>query len=229
MPLLPSGAPQVLLIEDDPDLLDLLSMTLTEEGLQVTGAASVAEAQVLLGQDAFALIVTDLFRPPHGHPFSTLEVLRHQTPNTPMMIMTAWSLTPEEVALRGYQSLLSKPFEREAIVALVKQGLAPKSANDAQERAAHERPSSGEEDDGTSWPLSPLLKVQAAYLPAAHLRCWQPTWVNGHELAAWEQKAGLHAFVMARCAEGWVLLLTTQGITATGIPTLRLTFRHPTT
>lgn len=85
------------------------------------------------------------------------------------------------------------------------------------------------EDDATSWPLSTLLKVLAVYQPGTHQRHWQPTRVNGLELAAGEQEAGLHAFVNARRIEGWVLLLTTQGSTAAGIPTMRLTFRPPTT
>lgn len=114
MLLLPIDAPQVLLIEDDSDLLEALYAMLTEEGFQVTMVASCTEAQVLLGQEAFDVVCTDLFRPPHGTLFSTLEMVRYQVPKTPMMIMTAWPLTPEAVALRGYQGVLSKPFEREA-------------------------------------------------------------------------------------------------------------------
>lgn len=229
MLLLPGAASRILLIEDDPDLLEALCDTLTEVGFQITRASSCAEAQVLLGQDAFDVIFTNLFRPPHGNPFSTLEALRHQAPQTPMVIMTAWSLTPEDVARRGYQGLLSKPVEREAVVTLVKQELAPKSAHDAQDQAAQERSSTGVEDGGTSEPLPTVLKVLAAYLPADVQQRWQPTQVNGRELATWEQEPGLHAFVTARRTEGWVLFLTSQGITAAGIPTLRLIFRHPQT
>ena len=83
------------------------------------------------------------------------------------------------------------------------------------------------EADETIWPLSTLLRVRAAYQPGTSQRRWQPTSVNGRKLAAWVQEAGLHAFVSARRAEGWALLLTTQGSTATGMPTLRLTFHHP--
>lgn len=83
------------------------------------------------------------------------------------------------------------------------------------------------EDNGTSGTLPPLLHVLATYLPGDLQRPWQPRWVNGLELAAEEQAAGLHAFVSARRAEGWALLLTAQGSTAAGIPTLRLTFYQP--
>ena len=123
MPRLPLRVPPVLLIADDPALLELLHITLTEEGLPVTRASSFAEAQVLLSQATFACILTDLFRPPQGDPFSTVAVLRRLAPTTPLVIMTAWPLTPEDVAQRGYQGLLSKPFELEALVATVQTGL----------------------------------------------------------------------------------------------------------
>lgn len=228
MPLLPSAA-HVLLIEDHPDLQDALHATLTEEGVQVTLAASCAQAQVLLRHDAFDVIFTDLFRPLHGNPFRTLEGLRHQASSTPIMVITAWPLTAEDVVRRGYQGLLSHPFEREIVVALLKQGVALNSATAAQESAGRQRSASGDEGEGISGRLPTLLKVRAAYLPAGQQPCWQPTWMNGRELAPSAQEAGLYAFVTARRIEGWVLCLTTQGMTATGIPTLRLTFRHPTT
>lgn len=123
MPLLLRHAPQVLLIEDDPDLLGVLHSALTEEGLQVTLATSAAQAQVLLGQNTFACMVTDLLRPPQGDPFSTVETFRRLAPTTPLVLMTAWPLTPEAVARRGYQGLLSKPFDLEAFVRLVQTGL----------------------------------------------------------------------------------------------------------
>lgn len=98
----------------------------------------------------------------------------------------------------------------------------------SQEERMDDRPQ-WNEDEGTSGLLPTLLNVLAAYQPCEHQQRWQPRWVNGLELAAWEQEAGLLAFVSARCAEGWALLLTTQGSTATDMTTLRLTFHHPKT
>lgn len=241
--LVVSPPPRVFVIDDDPDLLELLLDTLTEEGFPVTVASSLDEAQVLLSQDTFACILTDLFRPSQGDPFSAVESMRQLAPTTPLLIMTAWQLAPEDVAQHGYQGLLSKPFELEAVVALVQTGLTDQPVARSllppreeqrrrpmlrQEERQDDHPQ-GDADEGTSWPLSPLLKVLAAYQLFDHQMCWQPTWVNGLELAAGEQEAGLYAFVSARRAEGWALLLTTQGATAAGIPTLRLTFSHPTT
>lgn len=123
MPLLPRRAPHVLLIAADPALLELLHAMLTEEGLPVTLASSAAEAQVLLSQDTFACMVTDLFRPSQGDPFSMVEAVRQLAPTTPLVIMTAWQLTPEDVAQRGYQGLLAKPFDLEAVVRLLQTGL----------------------------------------------------------------------------------------------------------
>ena len=53
------GQPRVLVVDDEPDLLELLEMTLSRMGLDTSRAESVAEAQRMLDRDPFDLCLTD--------------------------------------------------------------------------------------------------------------------------------------------------------------------------
>jgi CheY-like chemotaxis protein len=58
----------VLLVEDDGDLRELLSLTLGRHGARVTEAGSVAEARAALRTGMHDVLVTDLRLPDgHGH------------------------------------------------------------------------------------------------------------------------------------------------------------------
>ena len=69
------GQPKVLVIDDEPDLLELLELTLSRMGLDTTRAQSVAEAIRLLDAQAFDLCLTDM-RLPDGE---GLRVVEHIT------------------------------------------------------------------------------------------------------------------------------------------------------
>lgn len=53
----------VLLVEDTPDIRDLLHLVLTEAGYRVTAVATGTEALVALAEIAYALVVTDYHLP----------------------------------------------------------------------------------------------------------------------------------------------------------------------
>jgi len=53
------GQPKVLVVDDEPDLLELLEMTLSRMGLDTSRAESVGEALKMLDRDAYDLCLTD--------------------------------------------------------------------------------------------------------------------------------------------------------------------------
>ena len=57
------GQPHVLVIDDEPDLLELLELTLSRMGLDTIRAESVAEAVRLLDKEPFDLCLTDMRLP----------------------------------------------------------------------------------------------------------------------------------------------------------------------
>ena len=64
--------PNVLIVDDEPDILELLELALSRMGLEVTRAGGVTEAAQRLAERSYALCLTDM-RMADG---SGLEVLR---------------------------------------------------------------------------------------------------------------------------------------------------------
>ena len=118
------SAPRVLVVDDEPDLLDLMEITLAKMGLDICRAATVAEARQLLGDERFDLCLTDM-RLTDG---SGLEVLQHigeRHPTMPVAVITAYGNTGNAVeALKaGAFDYLSKPVALDQLRALVKTAL----------------------------------------------------------------------------------------------------------
>ena len=67
------GAGQVLVVDDEPDIRELLELTLLKMGLGVSSAGSVSEAKDLLREQRFDLCLTDM-RLPDGE---GLELVQH--------------------------------------------------------------------------------------------------------------------------------------------------------
>ncbi|MCP5279600.1 MAG: sigma-54-dependent Fis family transcriptional regulator [Thiobacillus sp.] len=116
--------PRVLLVDDEPDLLDLLELDMVRMGLDSERAGSVAQARSLLDRQGFDLCLTDM-RLPDG---DGLEVVRHiaeHAPRTPVAVITAFgSAENAVVALKaGAFDYVEKPVSPENIRALVRSAL----------------------------------------------------------------------------------------------------------
>jgi two-component system response regulator PilR (NtrC family) len=111
----------VLLVDDEPDLLDLMELTLVKMGLDTERAASVAEARQRLAARHFDLCLTDM-RLPDG---SGLDVVacanQHKLP-VPVAVITAFGSAGNAVeALKaGAFDYLAKPVALDQLRGLVK-------------------------------------------------------------------------------------------------------------
>ena len=68
------GQPKVLVVDDEPDLLELLELTLSRMGLDTTRAESVNDALRLLDREPFDLCLTDM-RLPDGEGLRVVEYI----------------------------------------------------------------------------------------------------------------------------------------------------------
>ncbi|WP_286807591.1 MULTISPECIES: sigma-54-dependent transcriptional regulator [unclassified Marinimicrobium] len=113
MPDTPSAAPvDILVIEDDPDLRQLLLEELTDAGHRCAGKGDLASARQWLSEEAPKLVVSDLHLP-DGNGLDLLEELR-QLPVRPSFIaITAFGTIDQAVdALkRGADDFLTKPLD----------------------------------------------------------------------------------------------------------------------
>src|SRR6478672_12249086 len=118
------GQPRVLLIDDEPDLLELLELTLSRMGLDTTRAESVAEAIRFLDSESFDLCLTDM-RLPDGPGLRVVEHINQKGLDVPVAVITAYGSAENAVAAlkAGAFDYLAKPVALEQLRALVKQAL----------------------------------------------------------------------------------------------------------
>jgi len=118
------GQPRVLVVDDEPDLLELLELTLSRMGLETVCAQSVGEAVQLLDKDPFDLCLTDM-RLPDGEGLRVVEHITHKGLDVPVAVITAFGSAENAVAAlkAGAFDYLAKPVALEQLRALVKQAL----------------------------------------------------------------------------------------------------------
>src|SRR5215467_5782095 len=118
------GQPKVLLIDDEPDLLELLELTLSRMGLDTTRAESVGEAIRYVDAESFDLCLTD-WRLPDGQGLKVVEHINQKGLDLPVAVITAYGSAENAVAAlkAGAFDYLAKPVALEQLRALVKQAL----------------------------------------------------------------------------------------------------------
>ena len=130
----PNRRSRVLVVDDEPDLLELLELTLVRMGLEVERAESVASAIALIDRAPFDLCLTDM-RLPDGEGLRIIEHIHASGIDLPIAVITAYGSTTNAVAAlkAGAFDYLSKPVALEQLRALVKSALdvavAPKIAS----------------------------------------------------------------------------------------------------
>ncbi len=119
----------VLLVDDDPDLLRLLSMRLEAAGLKVKTASGGAEALAQLGISRPGVVVTDL-RMDGMDGMALFDRIHEQDPALPVIVLTAHGSIPDavEATQRGVFGYLTKPYEAPELIALVRRAIALQSA-----------------------------------------------------------------------------------------------------
>ena len=112
-----SCKPVVMLVDDDRDLLRLLSMRLLAAGYQVTAVTSGEEALAQLAESQPHVMVTDLQM--DGMDGMTLFDRVHALhPTLPVLVLTAHGTIPDafDAANRGVFSYLTKPFNSRVLL-----------------------------------------------------------------------------------------------------------------
>ena len=111
------NASDILLVDDDPDLLRLISLRLTSAGYRVRTADSGETALAALAVARPAAVVTDL-RMPGIDGLQLFEAIHREHPTLPVIILTAHGTIPDAVAAtqRGVFGFLTKPFDSQELL-----------------------------------------------------------------------------------------------------------------
>ncbi|MGR6036202.1 MAG: sigma-54-dependent transcriptional regulator [Candidatus Nitrosoglobus sp.] len=116
--------PLALIVDDEPDILELLELTLVPMEIDCQKAASLAEAGKRLQQHSFNLCLTDM-RLPDGDGIELVRRINQDYPETPVAVITAHGNV--ETAVKALKSgafdFISKPVDLWALRNLVKVAL----------------------------------------------------------------------------------------------------------
>lgn len=107
----PLSPPRLLVVDDDIDLRGVLQDYLSEEGYVVDVAATQDEALALIDTRLYHLIITDLLAHSATAPLSSALAILDQARPTPVVALTGWNISEEDVADTGLLLLIRKPFD----------------------------------------------------------------------------------------------------------------------
>ncbi|MDH3615106.1 MAG: sigma-54 dependent transcriptional regulator [Gammaproteobacteria bacterium] len=104
--------PLALVIDDEPDIRELLTLTLGRMDIRTESAADVSSAKSLLGKHQFDLCLTDM-RLPDGDGLELVEWMQGNAPGVPVAVITAHGNVETAVqALKlGAFDFISKPLD----------------------------------------------------------------------------------------------------------------------
>jgi len=127
----------ILLVDDDPDILKLLSLRLVAAGYGVRAVDSGEKALAVLAASRPELVITDL-KMGGMDGLALFDEIRKQAPMLPVIILTAHGTIPDAVAAtrRGVFGFQTKPFDGKHLVEQVEQAL----------RLSGNGPGAGDED-----------------------------------------------------------------------------------
>ena len=115
---------EILIVDDEPDIRELLEITIGRMGLKTAAADSVAAAITLLNNREFALCLTDM-KLPDGNGMEIIQHIQRDAPQTPVAMITAFGNVETAIgALKaGAFDFITKPIDLERLRILIQTSL----------------------------------------------------------------------------------------------------------
>ncbi len=115
---------RVLIVDDEPDIRELLEITLLRMGLETRSAGDYSNATRLLKEEPFDLCLTDM-KLPDGDGIALVEHIQQQFPQTPAAVITAHGSI--DLAIKAMKSgafdFVSKPVSLDTLRNLIEKAL----------------------------------------------------------------------------------------------------------
>ncbi|MDQ7955344.1 MAG: sigma 54-interacting transcriptional regulator [Pseudomonadota bacterium] len=121
----PGNGARILVVDDDADLLRLLSLRLQGAGYQVTAVTSAESALTQLEIEHPRLVLSDV-KLPGRDGLQLFDEIRKRHPTLPVILLTAHGTIPDavEATARGVFTYLTKPYEARELLDKIQQALA---------------------------------------------------------------------------------------------------------
>lgn len=118
---------RVLIVDDEPDLLEVLAFELDRGGFDVLQAGSGHAAMGLLARERVDAVLTDL-RMPGGDGIELLDRLKARDAETPVVMLVTGNpdLPLEEAFNKGAAAVFTKPYDGAKICAALRRELTPR-------------------------------------------------------------------------------------------------------
>jgi len=120
-----STGARILVVDDDADMLRLLSMRLNGAGYQVSAVASAEAALAQLAVERPQLVLSDV-RLPGRDGLALFDEIRQRHPSLPVILLTAHGTIPDavEATARGVFGYLTKPYDARELLDKIAQAMA---------------------------------------------------------------------------------------------------------
>jgi two-component system response regulator GlrR len=117
-------APHLLVVDDDADMLRLLSMRLQAASYRVSTAASAEAALAQLEVERPQLVISDV-RLPGIDGLALFDEVHRRHPSLPVILLTAHGTIPDavEATRRGVFTYLTKPYDSKELLERITQAL----------------------------------------------------------------------------------------------------------
>ncbi|MHB8623800.1 MAG: sigma-54-dependent transcriptional regulator [Sulfuricaulis sp.] len=115
---------QILIVDDEPDIREVLELTLGRMNLETRSASNLEEARHLLGEYQFNLCLTDM-RLPDGNGIELVRHIQEKHPYLPVAVITAFGNMETAVAAlkAGAFDFVSKPLDLNDLRNIVRSAL----------------------------------------------------------------------------------------------------------
>ena len=119
-----TAIPNILIVDDEPDIIELLELTLARMGLEVSSAKCIGDAKQFLQSRQFQLCLTDM-RLPDGEGLDLVKYIGNHCADLPVAVITAYGTAENAVAAlkAGAFDYLPKPVSLKQLRDLVKSAL----------------------------------------------------------------------------------------------------------
>ena len=116
--------PLVLIVDDEPDIRELLEITLNRMDIQTCSAENIESAKALLQQNSFDLCLTDM-KLPDGNGLDLVDTIQAMSNPIPVAVITAHGNMDTAILAmkKGAFDFVSKPIDLSVLRQLVSSAL----------------------------------------------------------------------------------------------------------
>ena len=116
---------KVLIVDDEPDIIEIVQFAIENEGYETLTASNAKEALAVFDQSEVDLIISDV-RMPGGDGIELLDGVMERENSKPVIFVTGFSdLSVPEALDRGAAAVFSKPIDTQALIQVINESLQP--------------------------------------------------------------------------------------------------------